>query len=63
MVFHQYLRIGQFVWALVLCGTRYYQSASVDCGGVILRIHMMEIEVRQGIVSMMKMIDFMIGGR
>ena len=24
MVFHQYLRIGEFVWALVLCGTRYY---------------------------------------
>ena len=35
MVFHQYLRIGQFVWALVWCGTRYYQSASVDCSGVI----------------------------
>ena len=35
MVFHEYLRIGQFVWALVLLGTRYYQSASVDCSGVI----------------------------
>ena len=35
MVFHQYLRIGQFVWDLVLRGTRYYQSACVDCSGVI----------------------------
>ena len=62
MVFHQYLRIGQFVWALVLCGTRYYQSASVDCSGIIQKIHMRELEVRQGIVRMMKMSDFMIRG-
>ena len=33
--FHQYLRIGQFVWAGVLCGTRYYQCASMDCSGII----------------------------
>ena len=63
MVFHQYLRIGEFVWDLVLCGTRYYQSASVDCSGVIQKIHMRELEVGQGIVSMMNMIDFMITGR
>ena len=43
MVFHQYLRIGQFVLDLVLCGTRYYQSASVDCSGVIQKIHMRKI--------------------
>ena len=35
MVYHQYLRIGQFVWDLVLCGTRYYHCASVDCSGAI----------------------------
>ena len=63
MVFHQYLRIGQLVWALVLCGIRYYQSASVDCSGVIQKIHVSELEVRQGFVRMMKMIDFMIRGR
>ena len=63
MVFHQYLRIGQFVWDLVLLGTRYYQSASVDCSGVIQKIHMRELEVGQGLVSIMKMIDFMIRGR
>ena len=62
MVFHQYLRIGEFVWDLVVCGTRYYQSASVDCSGVIQKINMRELEVRQGIVSMMNMIDFMIRG-
>ena len=63
MVFHQYLRIGQFVWDLVLLGTRYYHCASVDCSGVIRKIHMREIEVEQGLACMMKMIDFMIRGR
>ena len=62
MYFHQYLRIGEFVWARVLCGIRYYQSASLDCSGVIKKIHMREIEVHQGIECMMKMIDFMIRG-
>ena len=62
MVFHQYLRIGQFVLDLVLCGTRYYQSASVDCSGVIQKIHMRKIERDQDLVSMRKMIDFMIRG-
>ena len=52
MVFHQYLRIGEFVWDLVLLGTRYYQSASVDCSGVVQKINMREIEVEQGIVCM-----------
>ena len=45
MVFYQYLRIGQFVWARVLSGTRYYQSASMDCSGVIRKIHRREGEV------------------
>ena len=35
MVFHQYLKIGEFVLDLVLCGTRYYHCASVDCSGII----------------------------
>ena len=60
VVYHQDLRIGQFVLDLVLCGTRYYQYASMDCSGVIQKIHMMEIEVLQGIVSMMKMTYIMI---
>ena len=54
MVYHQYLRIGEFVWARVLCGTRYYQSASVDCSGVIQKIHMRKIGLVQGLVSMMQ---------
>ena len=49
-VFHPYLGIGQFVWARALCGTRYYQSASVDCSGDIRKIHVREIEVNQGVV-------------
>ena len=49
MVFHQYLRIDQFVLDLVLCGTRYYQSASVDCSGVIQKMNMREIEMLQGL--------------
>ena len=48
IVYHQYLMIPQFVWALVWCGTRYYQSASLDCSGVIQKIYMSEPEVRQG---------------
>ena len=60
MFFHQYLKIGEFVWDLVLLGTRYYQSASVDCSGVIQKIRMREIEVEQGFACMMKMIDFML---
>ena len=63
MVSLQYLRIPTIVWARVLLGARYYQSASVDCSGVIQKIHMREIEVHQGIACMMKMIHFMIRGR
>ena len=49
MVFLQYLRIGEFVWALALLGTRYYQCASVDCSGTIQKIHMRKIRLDQGI--------------
>ena len=39
-----------FVWVRVLCGTRKHQSASVDCSGVILKIHMRKIDRGQGLV-------------
>ena len=50
MVFLQYLWIDQFVWARVLCGTRKHQSASVDCSGVIQKIHTRKIRRGQGLV-------------
>ena len=62
-VYVEYVRIHQFVWARVLCGTRYYQSASLDCSGTIQNIHMREIRRVQGSGMMMKMTDFMIRGR
>ena len=62
-VYLQFLRIHQFVWARVLCGTRYYQCASLDCSGTIQKIHMREIGWLQGSGMMMKMTDFMIRGR
>ena len=49
--FFEYLRIGQFVWARVLCGTRYYHSASMDCSGTIQKIHMRKIQVSQGVLA------------
>ena len=49
MIIHQYLWIDQFVWALVFCGIRYYQSASMDCSGVIQKIHMRKIRQGQGV--------------
>ena len=48
MVYRQYLRIGQFVWARVLCGTRIHQSASMDCSGDIQKIHVRKIRRGQG---------------
>ena len=62
MVFHEYLRIGQFFWALVLCGTRYYQSASVDCSGTIQKIHVSKIQWHQGAARAYIMMDLMILG-
>ena len=61
-VYLQYLRIHKFVWARVLCGTRYYQSASLDFSGTIQKINMREIRWLQGSGVMMKMTDFMIRG-
>ena len=54
MVFHQYLWIDQFVWALVFCGIRYYQFASMDCSGDIQKIHMRKIWMIQGHLIMME---------
>ena len=48
MVFHEYLKIDQFVWANFFCGTRIHQSASMDCNGVIQKIHMRKIGRDQG---------------
>ena len=48
--FHQYLWIFVFVWARVFCGTRKYQSASVDCSGVIQKINTQKIRRDQGLV-------------
>ena len=48
MVIHEYLRIDVFVWALVVCGIIYYQSASMDCSGAIQKIHMRKIRLDQG---------------
>ena len=48
MIISQYLKIYVFVWARVLCGTRKHQSASVDCSGVIQKIHMRKIRLGQG---------------
>ena len=58
MVYQQYLRIHKFVWARVLCGTRKHQSASVDCNGVIQKIHMRKIEWNQGVVHITEIDKF-----
>ena len=38
-----------FVWARAVCGTRISCPASVDPSGTTGKIHMREIEVRQGV--------------
>ena len=38
-----------FVWARGFCGLRISCPASVDCSGTIGKIHMVEIEVHQGV--------------
>merc|ERR1712005_75816 len=48
-VFLQYLWIFVFVWARIFCGTRKHQSASVDCSGIIQKIHMRKIRRHQGL--------------
>ena len=50
LVFLHYLWIYVFVWGRVLCGTRKHQSASVDCNGVIQKIHTRKIRLGQGLV-------------
>ena len=50
-VFHQYLWIYVFVWALAFCGLRIRHCASVDCSGTTGKIHMREIEVGQGLAT------------
>ena len=62
-VYLQYLRIHQFVWVRVLCGTRYYQCASLDCSGTIQKIHVRKVEVHQGVVHDGNVADFMLRGR
>ena len=62
-VFHQYLRIGQFVWALVVCGPRYYQSASLDCSGVTQKIHMQNPEIEQAPALDAILTEFRLWGR
>ena len=52
-----------FVWAHVVCGTRYYQSASVGWSQTIQKIHMRKIEVVQGVVHDVNVAYFMIRGR
>ena len=48
--FYEKFWIFVFVRARVLCGTRKHQSASVDCSGVIQKIHMRKIRRVQGFV-------------
>ena len=49
MVFHEYLRIRQFVWARVLFATRHCQSAPVECSGTTGKIHVSENSMKQGV--------------
>ena len=53
-----FLRICQFVWARVLCGTRTYHCASVDPSGVLQKIHMREIELLQGFLRIINWKNF-----
>ena len=46
--FLDFLRIGQFVWARALCGTRYDHSGSGEIHPATRKIHMEKLEVRQG---------------
>ena len=42
--------IDQFVWARVLCGTRYWVGAGCGCSGVAQKINMRKIRLDQGLV-------------
>ena len=63
MVIHQYLWRLVFVSDRVVCGTIYYQFASVDCSQIIQKINMRKIELLQGSVLDVNVADFMIRGR
>ena len=63
LFFLQYIWIFVFVWAHIFCGARKHQSASVDCSGVIQKIHMRKIGLSQGVASASEMMEFMIRGR
>ena len=58
MVFHQYLWIAQFVWAHAFCGTRKHQLASLDCSGVIRKIHGRKIRLAQGVAHIIEIDRF-----
>ena len=47
--FHRYLWMDVFFWARALCGTRIGCCASVDCSGVIRKIHVRKIRLIQGV--------------
>ena len=63
MVFLEYLQINVFVWARVVCGARYYQSALLHCSRAIQKIHMRKIRQDQGPYMMIDLSDFMLRGR
>ena len=50
MVYHHYLWIFVFVWDRAVCGTRKHQFASVDCSGIMKKIHTRKIRRRHGFV-------------
>ena len=51
----------QFVWARALCGTRIWCCASVDCSGIIRKIHGRKIRQAQARMHAI-MLDFGIWG-
>ena len=46
-LFNCFLEMHHLVWARALCGTRIGCCVSVDCSGVIRKIHVSEIDVDQ----------------
>ena len=50
-VSHWHLWITVFVWAYALCGTKQKCSASVDCSGVIRKIHVRKIRLAHDFVT------------
>ena len=58
-----YLWIAQFVWARVLCVHSEYESASLDCSGVIQKIHRRKIRLTRVSRISWKLTYFMLRGR